>query len=84
MCLSGARIDHAHHDTNAYRALYEVLEMSNAVQKAKDMTSENDTLLIVTADHSHTFTLNGYPTLFNDIFGRLTKTSHTLMSLIEQ
>lgn len=67
--MLGSRIDHAHHDTNAYRALYEVLELSKAVQKAKDMTSESDTLLISTADHSHTFTFNGYPSLTNDIFG---------------
>ena len=45
------------------------MELSNAVRKAMEMTSDQDTLIIVTADHSHVFTLAGYPHRGNDILG---------------
>jgi alkaline phosphatase len=48
--------------------------MSNAVQKAVDMTDSaaNDTLIVVSADHSHTFTIAGYPQRGNPILGLVT------------
>jgi alkaline phosphatase len=55
----GGKIDHAHHATNAKRAVYETLELDKAVSKAKQMTSEDDTLIVVTADHSHVMTMAG-------------------------
>ena len=73
MCiLSGGRIDHAHHDNNAYRALYDTLALDDAVQIAIDKTREEDTLIVLTADHSHVFTMAGYPFIDNDIFGMYT------------
>jgi alkaline phosphatase len=41
----------------------------NAIGKALDMTSTNDTLILVTADHSHTFSLGGNSVRGNDILG---------------
>ena len=41
----------------------------DAVNKARDMTSEDDTLIIVTADHGHSFTFGGYHFKGNDILG---------------
>ena len=70
--IEGGRIDHAHHAGNAKRALLEAIELSNAVRKAMELTNEADTMIIVTADHSHTFTVAGYPHRGNDILG-LTK-----------
>ncbi len=70
--IEGGRIDHAHHAGNAKRALLEAIELSNAVRKAMELTNEADTTIIVTADHSHTFTVAGYPHRGNDILG-LTK-----------
>jgi alkaline phosphatase len=44
---------------------------SDAVQKAVDLTSVQDTLIVTTADHSHTLSLVGYPGHGNDIFGKV-------------
>lgn len=66
---TGARIDHAHHDNIAKRALTETIAMDKAVKVAAEMTKEEDTLIIVTADHSHVFNIAGYPKRGNDILG---------------
>ena len=67
--VEGGRIDHAHHAGNARRALEDTIAMSDAVRRAMDLTSEQDTLIIVTADHSHAFTIAGYPHRGNPILG---------------
>lgn len=67
--VEAGRIDHAHHAGNAKRALLDTIELSNAVKKALEMTDPNETLIIVTADHSHVFTIAGYPHRGNDILG---------------
>ena len=67
LIVEGGRIDHAHHATNAYRALADVIELARAVEVADRKTADKDTLLIVTADHSHTMTIAGYPTRGNPI-----------------
>lgn len=65
--FSGGRIDHAHHDSLAHLALDETVEYSKAVKKAKSLTSESDTLIVVSADHAHTMSVSGYPSRGNDI-----------------
>lgn len=67
--VEGGRIDHAHHAGNAKRALIETIEFAKAIRYAMDNTDPNDTLILVTADHSHTFTIAGYPSRGNDILG---------------
>lgn len=69
LLVEAGRIDHAHHAGNAFRALYEARELSEAVQTAIDMTQVEDTLIIVTADHSHSLTMGGYATRGNPILG---------------
>jgi alkaline phosphatase len=69
LMVEGGRIDQAHHLGNAYRALGETIEFSNAVRMALLMTDPKDTLIVVTADHSHVFTIAGYPARGNDILG---------------
>jgi alkaline phosphatase len=71
LMVEGARIDHANHYGNAYRALDETIAMSDAVQAALDATSREDTLIIVTADHSHTLNFVGYPVRGNPILGKV-------------
>ena len=68
MMVEAGRVDHAHHGTNAYRALRDMQALNDAVELAKEKTGE-DTLIIVTADHSHVFTLAGYPVRGNPILG---------------
>ncbi|MBZ0087041.1 MAG: alkaline phosphatase [Thermomonas sp.] len=69
LLVEGARIDMAHHEGNAFRALDETIEFSNAVRAARELTSSEDTLILVTADHSHTLNLIGYPARGNPILG---------------
>lgn len=69
LMVEGGRIDHAHHAGNAYRALHDTIEFSRAVEVALAETDSVDTLIVVTADHSHAFTLAGYPTRGNPILG---------------
>ncbi|MSQ58543.1 MAG: alkaline phosphatase [Betaproteobacteria bacterium] len=67
--VEAGRIDHAHHAGNAKRALLDTIEFSRAIKKAYEMTDPEETLIIVTADHSHTFTIAGYPHRGNNILG---------------
>jgi alkaline phosphatase len=69
--IESGRIDHAHHATNPKRALLETIEFAKAVQTAYDNTDPRNTLIIVTADHSHVFTMAGYPTRGNPILGKV-------------
>lgn len=69
LMVEGGRIDHGHHAGNAYRALEETIELSDAVRVALERTDPADTLIVVTADHSHTLTMSGYPKRGNPILG---------------
>lgn len=69
LMVEGGRIDHAHHEGSAYRALEDVIAFDAAIKTALEMTKREDTLIVVTADHSHTFTINGYPKRNNPILG---------------
>ncbi|KAH6943392.1 hypothetical protein HPB50_020889 [Hyalomma asiaticum] len=59
--VEGGRIDHAHHANRAKLALQETLELDEAVNAAARILPENETLIVVTADHSHTMTIGGHP-----------------------
>ncbi len=69
LMVEAGRIDHAHHEGNAFRALTDTIELSNAVRAAKSKVNLKDTMIIVTADHSHTMTFAGYPARGNNILG---------------
>lgn len=68
LMVEGGRIDHAHHGGNAIRALNDAIALSRAVERAATLTRD-DTLIVVTADHSHVFTMGGYPVRGNPILG---------------
>lgn len=67
--VENGHIDTAHHMTTAVKALDETAEFAKAVEKALELTDSEDTLIVVTSDHSHTMTLNGYQHRGHDVFG---------------
>ena len=53
----------------AYRALTDTIAFADAVAVAVERTDPAETLIVVTADHSHTLTIAGYPARGNPILG---------------
>ncbi|XP_064577600.1 intestinal-type alkaline phosphatase [Zonotrichia leucophrys gambelii] len=66
--VEGGRIDHGHHDGAAHKALTEAVEFDWAIERAGTMTDEDDTLTVITADHSHVFAFGGYTLRGSSIF----------------
>jgi alkaline phosphatase len=69
LLVEGGRIDHAHHEGRAGPALHETLAFDDAVGVVLAATDPQDTLIMVTADHSHTLSFAGYPQRGNPILG---------------
>jgi alkaline phosphatase len=61
LMVESGRIDHAHHEGNAIRALTDTRELDRAIGAALKSVDLRDTLIIVSADHSHVFNIAGYP-----------------------
>lgn len=71
LMVEGGRIDHAHHGGNAARALSDFKAFEEAIAAAIAATDNQDTLILVTADHSHVFTIAGYQPRNNPILGKV-------------
>ena len=69
LMIEGGRIDHGHHASNPYRALKEAQMFSATVADVLKSVNLDETLVLVTADHSHVLTMAGYPERGNDILG---------------
>lgn len=69
LLVEGAQIDKAHHDNVAYHALHETVEFDKAIKEGMSMVDLTETLILVTADHSHGFNQIGYALRDDDIFG---------------
>ncbi len=69
LMIEGGRVDHASHAGNAARTLADAVAMDQAVKAAMAAVDLDETLIIVTADHSHSLTINGYPARGNPILG---------------
>lgn len=67
--IEAGRVDHANHDGNAARTLRDGVAFAEAVALADELTSDEDTLIIVTADHEHAIAFNGYCGRGSDILG---------------
>ena len=72
LMVEGGRIDHALHGTNAKRALEDTIAFDDAIKRALGLVDLKNTLIVVTADHDHTMTFNGYAHKGNPILGKVT------------
>ena len=81
LMVEAGRIDHGHHAGSAHGALTDAMAFADAVQAAVDATDPEETLIIVTADHSHVFTMAGYPKRGNPILGKVVGVGSTEPSL---
>ncbi|CAM5591736.1 hypothetical protein MAUB1S_09991 [Mycolicibacterium aubagnense] len=69
LLVEGGRIDHASHESNAYRTLSDAAAMNEAVKAILRKVDLDETLIVVTGDHSHTLTIAGYAKRGNPILG---------------
>ena len=67
--IEAGRVDHANHAGNAYRTLTDGVAFAEAVAMADELTNDEDTLIIVTADHEHAIAFNGYCGRGSNILG---------------
>ena len=71
--VEGGRIDQAHHEGWAQRALNETIALNAAIEEAISMVNLSETLVIVTADHSHDMVFTGYAKRGSDVTGKICK-----------
>jgi len=69
LMVEGGRVDHGLHAGDAQRALGDAAALDEAIAEAVASTNPEETLIIVTADHSHTLAIQGYPDRGNPILG---------------
>ena len=69
LMIEGGRIDHGSHASNAYRTLSDAVALNEAVKAVLRKVNLDETLIVVTGDHSHTLTIAGYAKRGNPILG---------------
>ena len=77
LMVEGGRIDHGHHDGKPGYALLETQAFARAIEAALEKVDLEETLVLVTADHSHVFTIAGYPVRGNPILGLVVENDDT-------
>ena len=80
LMVEGGRIDHALHGTNAKRALEDTIAFDDAIKRALSLVDLKNTLIVVTADHDHTMTFNGYSHKGNPILGKVSDIKPTTVN----
>ena len=60
LMVEGGRIDQALHPTFGRRAMQDTIAFDEAIKATLAKVDLTNTLIVVTADHDHTLTLNGY------------------------
>lgn len=61
LMVEGGRIDHAHHECNAWRVLTDTEIFDDAIGAAIAACDLRKTMMLVTSDHGHVFNVGGYP-----------------------
>jgi alkaline phosphatase len=69
LMVEGGRVDHGSHASNAYRTLSDAVALNEAVKAILRKVNIDETLIVVTGDHSHTLTIAGYAKRGNPILG---------------
>ena len=69
LMIEGGRIDHGSHANNAYRTLTDAVAFEDALKAVLAKVNTEETLIIFTADHSHTLNIMGYPDRDTNILG---------------
>ncbi|HEX2527573.1 MAG TPA: alkaline phosphatase [Geminicoccus sp.] len=69
LLVEGGRVDHGSHAGNAYRTMTDAVALNEAVKTIMRKVDLNETLVVVTGDHSHTLTIAGYAKRGNPILG---------------
>jgi alkaline phosphatase len=58
LLIEGGRIDHGSHASDAFRTLTDAVAMNEAVKAVLRKVNLDETLIVVTGDHSHTLTIS--------------------------
>ena len=69
LMIEGGRVDHGSHAGNAFRTLTDAVALNEAVKAVLRKVNLDETLIVVTGDHSHTLTIAGYAKRGNPILG---------------
>ncbi|XP_035735823.1 alkaline phosphatase-like [Vespa mandarinia] len=76
LMVEGGLIDYAHHRGHAGEALRETVRFSDAINATVNMIDTEDTLVIVTSDHTHSMNFNGYSDRGSSILGIAQKSKY--------
>ena len=69
LMVEAGRVDHANHAGNLARTVRDGRAFADAIALADQMTDDEDTLIVVTADHDHALQFNGYCGRGSNILG---------------
>ena len=69
LLIEGGRVDHGSHAGNAFRTMTDAVALNEAVKTVLRKVNLDETLVVVTGDHSHTLTISGYAKRGNPILG---------------
>lgn len=83
LIVESGRIDHSHHAGNAYNALSDTVELARSVVTARQGSNDEETLILVTADHSHVMSISGFAKRGNPILGKIVPVGHDVYSVDE-